>query len=264
MLLIDLITEEAKRQGLRVQRLLRAPDRQAKRWLLIGGRSCQAIPARVFHPDPDNPENEAVSLYLPRTDWPEFLIYVVEPETEGQQSSFYVVPRGALSADTARAPTSKQLKRYEDAWSLLATVPKGRETARRFRLLSWALRIAAQEAVRSGLHVTLVPHQKKTKLFRWRQHRVYIGGRRCHVMSAPRLSTNPGNRAWKAVRLKDPKENWAEFIIYVAKGPPEPPRPLLFIVPRLKIQQTTTRTLSSPWLAEYANAWRLLSAEGSN
>ncbi len=261
MLPIEFVTQEAERQGLDVKRvrLVRQGLTPYNKWLLIEGRRCQAIPARLFSPSPHYPANVAVSLNLPRTRWPEFLIYVVMPSNEGQKPSFYVVPRGALSTPTGRMLTSRQLKAFQNAWDLLSSLPPDERTTPRFRQFSFALKTVLEEARLRELKVAPVYRSRRTRYFAFQQHRICIEGRQCHVMTAPRISDDPRSYHWKRVLLKAPKDHWGEFVIYVVNGPEDLPRPL-FIVPRSKIGRTTTSRLSSSWLGEYQNAWHLISS----
>src|SRR5690348_16563517 len=92
---VEIVSEEASQQGLQATVLLSRRSRTSRR-ILISGRRCQVIPARLLR-SPSYPQSKSINVYLPRTQWPDFLIYVAYEDTS---PTFYVVPRMNLSADT--------------------------------------------------------------------------------------------------------------------------------------------------------------------
>lgn len=251
MPVIHFAIEEARRRGLDVK--TEKPHRGSFSRLLIEGRPCQAVPARRFRPSRQYPKAECVQLYLPRTRWPDFLIYVLGLE-DSERPVFYIVPRGDMSADTARTPAS--LESYKDAWHSVQMIPSGERTKREFKELSTAIRAVVKKAREKGLSVSLF-NRPPRRLPNPYQHRALIQGQKCQIMTAPRCSASRDHHSWKTVNIKDPKDKWGEFVIY-AVNPPEKSHRGFFIIPRGLIKRTTSRTLSSPWLEPYADAWDLL------
>lgn len=209
--------DEAVSKGLDVQRVV-SSDR--KRWdgrlVLIEHRPCQIVMTRYHVPDPRWPEGISIRLYLPRTDWPDFIIYVTR-KTRTQPLEFYVVPRGILSKDTYLSP--KTLEKYRDAWNLLSQMPSP-DTERRFAGLNWQLQDAIDAAKKAGLWSALIRLRNK----RWPyffQTRLIIAGRKCTLHSLSRLSQNPDNRGYNYVLLRKPKGNPAEFNLYMVRRSPD-------------------------------------------
>ncbi len=248
---IHFAIEEARHRGLDVK--TEKPHRGSFSRLLIEGRPCQAVPARRFGPNLRYSRAECIQLYLPRTRWPDFLIYVTRLK-DSAKPSFYIVPRGDISADTARTPAS--LESYKDAWHLVQMIPSGERTKREFKELSTAIRAVVKKAGEMSLSVSLF-NRPPRRLPNPYQHRALIQGHKCQVMTAPRCSANRDHDSWKTVRITEPKDKWGEFVIYVV-NPPEKSHRGFFIIPRGLINRTTSRTLSSPWLEAYADAWDLL------
>ena len=67
---------------------------------MIDGKRCQVIPCPRLHPNASYPQAEYSPLYLPRTTWADFLVYVAHKETPRR---FYIIPRGELAKDTGRS-----------------------------------------------------------------------------------------------------------------------------------------------------------------
>lgn len=90
------VVGKAVSNGLDVKRIIFSNQ---KRWdgrsLLIEEKHCQIIRTSYHVSNPSFPEAVSIHLYLPRTDWPDFLIYVLR-QTAGPLE-YYVLPRGVLS-----------------------------------------------------------------------------------------------------------------------------------------------------------------------
>src|SRR5258708_18806888 len=101
---IDFVVAEALSRGLRVERLPTESKRHVfdKRLLMVEGKRCQVIPSRRGYPNAQYPHAEYFPMYLPRTDWPDFLIYV--SQTDETRPVFPVVPRVEMSKDTGLSP----------------------------------------------------------------------------------------------------------------------------------------------------------------
>jgi hypothetical protein len=69
-----------------------------KRTLYIDGRPCQAIKSKWYE---NFPGCKAMSMYMPRNQFADFLLYVPEG-----QDIVYVVPRGKIAHDTAWAASA--------------------------------------------------------------------------------------------------------------------------------------------------------------
>jgi hypothetical protein len=84
------------------------------------------------------------------------------------------------------------------------------------------------------------------------QNRVYINGRRCHLMAG--LSRDARERGDR--RLAEPQasvNDWAEFVIYVPQPLDDGP---LLIVPRDRLSKVGLQTADQ--FLEYADRWHLL------
>jgi hypothetical protein len=105
---IELVIAEATARGLRIERVPAQSNRSPvdKRVLLIDGKRCQVIPTRIGHPSPEYPHAEYFPLYLPRGDWPDFLIYVSFTEAD---PVFRVIPRIVMSKDTGWTPETERI-----------------------------------------------------------------------------------------------------------------------------------------------------------
>jgi hypothetical protein len=80
-----------------------------KRTVYLDDRPCQAIQSKWY----ENFRNcRAMSLYMPRHGFADFLLYV-----SSGQDAVYVVPRGMIEHDTAWAEVA--LEPYKEAWHLL-------------------------------------------------------------------------------------------------------------------------------------------------
>jgi hypothetical protein len=254
---IEYVISEARSRGLVVQRIpadskIRLHD---PRLLLIDGRRCQVIPTHRGKNSVAYPQAEYFSLYLPRTTWADFLIYVAHRE---MPRSFYIVPRGKLSKDTGWAPES--LAQYQDAWEWLEPGSQA-ELKREFESLSWQLKAVIKLAQGAGKPVELLRTKKSEKGRRWPEiikRRVLISGRRCAIHTAARLSQDDSKSEYNYVMLKVSADEWAEFHLYVIDTADEGFD--VFIIPSGHLQSTTSCSLDNPKLVKYTNSWDLLIA----
>lgn len=254
---IEDVISEARSRGLSVERIpaeskLRSHD---PRLLLIEGKCCQVIPTRRLQPNASYPDAECFPLYLPRTAWADFLIYVVHEESP---PLFYVIPRGELAKDTGLSPES--LAPYQNAWKWLKPESQA-ELSRNFESLSWQLQAVITRAQDAGKSIELLGTKKAEKGRRWPaiiKRRVLISGRRCAIFTANRISNDESRSEYNYVLLRVPAEKWAEFHLYVIDT-----AALSFdvlIIPRVHLGSTTSCALDHPELAKYTNRWELLSA----
>src|SRR5579872_3263911 len=135
------VMAEAQAHGLSVQRLTGYGKVLDARLLAIEGMICQIVRTRQV-PQVDYPTAAYARLYLPRTEFADFLIYVAFPSTG--DPSFYVVPRGAMSKDTAWSLGS--LEQYRDAWQVLKGKIAPDQTERHFTTLNWQLQAVVDSA----------------------------------------------------------------------------------------------------------------------
>lgn len=158
---IELAITEASSRGLRIERLPINSKQHTfdRRLLLIEGRRCQVIPSRLGHPSEEYPDAEYLSLYLPRGEWPDYLIYVLS----GIESAFWIVPRGKMSKDTGRTPQS--MEPYREAWDLLRQGLD--ESPKQFEVLNWQLEAVKASAQEAGLQIELIPTKKYREGRRW-------------------------------------------------------------------------------------------------
>jgi len=254
---IEYVISEARARGLLVQRipadsktLLHDP-----RLLLIGGWRCQVIPTRRSKNSVVYPQAEYFSVYLPRTTWADFLIYVAHKETP---QSFYIVPRGKLTKDTGWAPES--FAQFQDAWEWLKPGSQA-ELNRDFESLSWQLEAVIKLAQGAGKSVELLRTKKGRKGRRWPEiikRRVLISGRRCAIHTAARLSQDDSKSEYDYVMLKVSTDEWAEFHLYAIDTADECFD--VYVIPSGHLRSTTSCSLDNPKLVKYTNSWDLLTA----
>jgi hypothetical protein len=244
---------QAASKGLRVKRIIFSDQ---KRWdgrsVVIEDKPCQIVRTRYCVSKPGSPKALSIPLYLPRTDWPDFVIYVVRRPPNGLLE-FYIVPRGALSKDTELCPST--LERYRDAWGLLKETLSPDLVERRFADLNWQLRNAIAAAKRAGLEVSLIPlrHNRPWPLFV--QTKVIIADRKCTLHSLSRINSDPSQNEHAYVALRKQKTAWAEFQLYVL---PDLKEPVVYVIPSASIKADTSVSLKNERLAFYRNKWSLL------
>ena len=252
MVPIDLVTQRAEELGLKCKRLARTPAVRGflSKRLLIEGRPCQVISARIYH-HPSPAKIKVYPLYFPSSRWPDFLIYVSK-DKDGS-TAFFIVPRGAVNKGTSLCAPESWLFKYQDAWSLLSEHLASEKLERRFEERNWKLTKLIAIAESKGYDVELIPKHH------WPGHvqnRVCINGRNCQVMSASRLSADSSTREWSLINVNPPRNKWAEFLIFAV--PSESEQTSVFIVPRDRIQKKTTTSLTAKWINAYADRWDLL------
>jgi hypothetical protein len=253
---IEIVVAEAASHDLRVERIPVLSKRHIsdKRRLLIQGKRCQVIPSRIGHPNPDYPQAEYFPLYLPRTEWPDFLIYVSPDEIH---PVCRIIPRSEMSKDTGW--TSESLERYREAWELLGQLPP--DSSKRFETFSWQLETIRLLAQNLGLEVEFIKTKKHRNGRRWPpviKRRVLIAGKKCAVFSATRINKNPEKAQYNYAVFKVPDEEWSDFQLYVVRCVGEPS--YVLVIPHGHIDATTSASLDPPELARYKNAWDLLTA----
>jgi hypothetical protein len=202
--------------------------------------------------DPRWPRALSIPIYVPRTSWPDFVIYVVP--TLSHPPEYYIVPRGMLSKDTALSPST--LGKYRDAWDLLKGMGSPRKLARRFAVLNWQLRDAMEAAKRAGLWSALIRRTRKRWPF-FCQTRLIVEGRRCTLHSLSRVSQDATRASHEYVFVRKPSEDdWAEFHLYLLRGIGGSH---VFVVPGGAIRASTTLSLKNVNLSACRNNWNLLS-----
>ena len=251
---IDLVMDEVKSKGLRIERLPAQSRRYAfdKRLLLVEGKRCQVIPTRRGHQSAEYPHAEYFPLYLPRGNWPDFLIYVSLDQT---RPVFRVVPRAEMSKDTGRSTES--LERYRDAWELLRQNLPASE--KEFEILSWQLQTVQESCKNVALDVEFIKTKKHQDGRPWPpviKRRLLIAGKKCSIFTAARISQDPEKREYNYVIFKASQDKWPEFQLYIVNGAGTSSD--IFVVPSNHLTTTTSASLDHSELARYKNAWNLL------
>lgn len=212
-----------------------------KRTLYIDGRPCQIIKSKWYR---NFPGCRAMSMYMPRNEFADFLIYVPEG-----QDSVYVVPRGKISHDTGWAESA--LESYKDAWHLLKeTNPLLFE--RNVVSLSAQLRkiIAAAEIHKLNYELIRSKRAERKNDYRmYAQRRIIISGRRCAIFTANMLPEN--SHPWDTAFFSAPKDDWAEILLYILGDD-------VYVLPRNQIHHDTTLDLQSSRIYDYKNSWCVL------
>jgi len=250
------VITEARAIGLSVQRLSGYGKILDARLLVVEGRICQIIKTRQVI-DSHYPNAVYAPLYLPRTEYADFLIYVAFPPSGPPR--FYVVPRGAMTKDTGWSLES--LEQYRGAWQVFKQPVTPDQTERRFTILNWQLQVIIDAAREVALDVTLIGLKKRRTWPTFVQRRVIVNGRKCAVYSCTRLSPDPTVPSHNFVFLRTPTEKWAEFQLCIVKDRPEEYQ--IYVVPRGAIRKQTTASLDNPILQSYRSNWKLLSAPTS-
>jgi hypothetical protein len=252
-MLIDVIAREAQARGLTCERA-DVPKGLQNKCVSIAGYPCQIVPMRLYARG-KNSDLVLHALYLPRSDWPDFVIYAL---ANGKDASrFFIVPRGEISKETGVCAPNNWLFKYENAWSLLsAGVPRAK-LARRFDNMPRKLQVVIRKANELGLNVELIG--KKNNPARHMKDRLYVNSCKCQVMSAGGLKRKAHARC-PIIHIHPPKSSWADFLIFVV---PSETVGQIFIIPRSKVTKTTSTTLTSPWLNEYADNWDDVKAAGT-
>jgi len=223
------------------------------KYLHIAGRPCQVSRTSLIHTSQEYVEATSLPIYLPRTSFADFVIYV---PMNVDSTDFYVVPRGALSKDTCL--TLASLEQYKNAWHLLSQVSLDM-MMRRNNQLSWQLQSVILSAESRGLQFELIraakAKRRRTNFRTYLQRRIIIEQKRCAIYSASEVTGTKATKC-RVVVVKAPRDDWADFQLYLTK------LGVTYVVPRGHIRKTTTLSLNSPDLMPYENAWDLLARSG--
>jgi hypothetical protein len=243
---------EGKASGLSVHRVAGHGKALDARLLVIEGRPCQVIKTRQLI-DPHFPNAVSVCLYLPRTHFADFLIYVAYPLSG--RPSFYIVPRGILSKDTARSLES--VEQYRNGWNLFKQSLAPGLKERRFTFLNWQLQAVIKAAEDAAHDITLIRRKKLTPWPMFVQRRIIVSGRICAVYCCSRLSPDPTASPYNFIFLRTPADKRAEFQLCLVKDGPD--ECAIYIVPCGAIKKKTTVSLENPVFQSFKNNWKLLS-----
>lgn len=255
---IERVIAEAHSRGLVTERLPAESKRHRfdKRLLLISGSRCQVIPTRRGHPSAEYPKAEYFPLYLPRTNWPDFLVYVSLVENP---TVFYVIPRMEMTKDTGLTPES--LEPYREAWDLLGKNGSIDSAEKSFEVLSWQMEAVNKSANEAGLEVELIETKKHRDGRRWPpviKRRMLIAGRKCALFSSRRLAKDPQKAEYNYVFFGVPKSEWADFVVYIVRIADSAWD--LFVIPKKHLTKSTSASLDHPELVRYKNAWSMVTA----
>ena len=212
-----------------------------KRTVYLDRRPCQAIQSRWYE---NFPNCRAMSLYMPRHGFADFLLYVATG-----YSSVYVVPRGVIEHDTAWAEVA--LEPYKEAWHLL------RETTailfeRKMVSLSIQLRRIISEAGKHNLSHELIRSkrgERKNDYRTFMQRRILIQNKRCAIFTAKLLPES--SHPWPTAIFKTPSDEWPEILLYILGDD-------VYVVPRSQMPHETTLDLESGRIYDYRNSWCVL------
>jgi hypothetical protein len=212
------------------------------KWTLyVDGRPCQAIKSKWYE---SYPGCQAMSMYMPRNKFADFLLYVPEA-----QDTVYVIPRGKIAHDTAWADSA--LEPYKEAWHLLKeTAPPLFE--RKTEALSQQLRRIISEAEKHNLTYELIRTKRAARRNDYRtyaQRRILIKGRRCAIFTATVLQNN--YKGYEASFFPAPHDDWAEILLYILGED-------VYVLPSNKMPYDTTLSLNSTQVHDYKNSWCVL------
>jgi hypothetical protein len=252
--LSNAVVGQAVSRGLSVQRVIFLDqEKWDGRSLLIEEKPCQIVRTRYALSNPSSPTGLSIRLYLPRTDWPDFMIYVMRKIAGPGPLDYYVIPRGALSKDTSLCPTT--LDQYRDAWNLFKEPISPELLERRFTMLTWQLRTAINAALQAGLELNLIQRRTPRRGTEFCRTRIIIEGRRCTLHSLSRISSHPDRSQHGYVALRKQKSGWGKFQLYVL---PHSTEPVVYVIPSGSIEADTSVSLESERLTVYKNNWGLL------
>ena len=212
-----------------------------KRTVYLDGRPCQAIQSKWYE---NFPHCRAMSMYMPRHGFADFLLYVADG-----QDTVYVVPRGGIKQDSAWAEVA--LEPYREAWHLL------KETTttlfeRKMESLSIQLRKIIAEADRHNLSHELIRSKRSESRNDYRtflQRHILIQNKRCAIYTAKLLPEN--SHPWPTAIFKTPSDDWAEIFLYILGDD-------VYVVPRSQMPYETTLDLESSRIYDYRNSWCVL------
>jgi len=216
-----------------------------QRTAYIDGRPCQAIKSKWFE---NYPGCRAMTMYMPRNDFADFLIYVPDG-----QNIVYIVPRGKIAHDTGWSESA--LEPYKDAWLLLKeTAPPLFE--RRAGVLSEQLQRVIEEAEKRSLPYELILSKRgacKKDYRTYQQRRILIKGKRCTIYTASLLADR--NQAWDGAVFQAPTDDWPEILLYILNDGDGGD---IYVVPREHFTSETSLSLDSTRIYGFRNAWCVL------
>lgn len=212
-----------------------------KRTVYLDGRPCQAIKTKWYA---NFPNCRAMSLYMPRHGFADFLLYVAE-----EQGTVYVVPRGMIKHDTAWAESA--LEPHREAWHLLKeTTPLLFE--RNVESRSIQLRKIIAEADKHKLPYELIRSKRGERKNDYRgfmQRRILIQNKRCAIFTANLLPES--SHPWPTAIFQKPNDEWPEIFLYILGDD-------VYVVPRNQMPHETTLDLESSRIYDYKNGWCVL------
>jgi hypothetical protein len=212
-----------------------------KRTVYLDRRPCQAIQARWRE---NFPNCQAMSMYMPRHGFADFLLYVADAK-----DIVYVVPRGMIKYDTIWAEAA--LEPYREAWHLLKeTTPTLFE--RKMESLSIQLRTIITEVHKRNLSHELIPTKRSEYRNDYRslmQRRILIQNKRCAIFTAKLLPES--SHLWPTAIFKTPSDDWPEILLYILGDD-------VYVVPRSQMPCDTTLDLESSRIYDYRNSWCVL------
>jgi hypothetical protein len=237
--------------------LAKAAERKLKvevsdrRSAYIDGRPCQVIRTSWFK---SYPFCYAMTIYMPRNEFADFLIYVPYPGAlPDGLDPVYIVPRAKIMYDSTW--TEDALEPYKNAWRLL------KETSpalfkRGAVVLSPQLRRVIEVANKRGLPYELIPlkgERAKRDYRNYKQRRILIAGRRCAIFTVTLFASN-SDGVLNAGIFKTTRDEWPEIFLYIFDDD-------IYVVPRERIPHTSALSLfgSRSRIYEYRNAWCVLS-----
>jgi hypothetical protein len=211
--------------------------------LFLNRRPCRVMPARWFA-DVDHPQCKALTLYIPRTKFVDFLLYVLRGTEE-----VYVIPRGLLEYNTTWS--EPKLTTYRHAWHLLQETSPELFGWRFAHLRPWLRRMISGFEARD-IPYQLVRSEKGKKLTKGRiylQRRLLVNGRRCAIYTPKYIESATAHSP--VVIFKTATDPWTEFMLYLLDDDS-------YLVLRKELPWTTTLTLSTPRIRDFKNNWDML------
>jgi hypothetical protein len=185
-----------------------APSEVPWKYLHIAGRPCQVSRTSLIHTSEEYVEATSLPIYLPRTSFADFVIYV---PMNVDSTDFYVVPRGALSKDICL--TLASLEQYKNVWHLLSQVSLDmmmRRNNRLSRQLQSVILVAESRGLQFEMIRTAKGKSRKTNFLTFHQRPIIIEGHCCAIYSASEVI---GIKA-KGCRIsvvKAPRDDWEIF-----------------------------------------------------
>jgi hypothetical protein len=220
-----------------------APSEVPWKYLHIAGRPCQVSRTSLIHTSQEYVEATSLPIYLPRTSFADFVIYV---PMNVDSTDFYVVPRGALSKDTCL--TLASLEQHKNAWHLLSQVSVDMRCEITGELAATVGDLGCESR---GLQFEMIRTAKgkrrQTNFRTFHQRRIIIEGNRCAIYSASEVIGTKVTK-YRVVVVTAPRDDWADFQLYLTK------LGVTYVVSRGHIRKTTTLSLNSPDLMPYENA----------